>query len=55
MCLTENIVTQSATWEELRANVKDAVEAFFFDATVPNILKLEVLGACVDVIRRDQK
>jgi predicted RNase H-like HicB family nuclease len=24
-CLTESIVTQSETWDELRANVKDAV------------------------------
>lgn len=30
-CLTENILTQGATWEELRANVKEATEAYFFD------------------------
>ncbi|OLE85790.1 MAG: 2-phospho-L-lactate guanylyltransferase [Acidobacteria bacterium 13_1_20CM_2_60_10] len=30
-CLTENIFTQGDTWEELRANVREAVEAFFFD------------------------
>lgn len=25
-CLTENIVTQDDTWEELRANLREAVE-----------------------------
>jgi predicted RNase H-like HicB family nuclease len=54
-CVTENIFTQGDTWEELRANVKDAVEAFFFDAPVPSILKLNLPGARMDVIRRNQK
>lgn len=31
-CLTESIVTQGDTWEELKNMVKDAVEAYFFDA-----------------------
>ncbi len=31
-CLTEGIVTQGDTWEELKNMVKDAVEAYFFDA-----------------------
>ncbi len=30
-CLTESIVTQADTWEELRRNVKEAVSAFYFD------------------------
>ena len=30
-CLTESIVTQGDTWEELRSNVREAVEAYFFD------------------------
>lgn len=29
-CLTENIFTQGDTWEELRANVKEAVAVYFF-------------------------
>jgi predicted RNase H-like HicB family nuclease len=33
--LGENIVTEADTWEELRANVKEAVRAFFFDSTKP--------------------
>ena len=31
-CLTEGIVTQGDTWEELRANVKDAVQGIFTTA-----------------------
>ena len=30
-CLTESIFTQADTWEELRANVVEAVNAFYFD------------------------
>jgi predicted RNase H-like HicB family nuclease len=30
-CLTQDIFTQGETWEELRANVREAVKAFFFD------------------------
>jgi hypothetical protein len=30
-CLTEAIVTQGDTWEELRENVKEAVKGFYFD------------------------
>lgn len=30
-CLTESIVTQANCWEELRANVKEAVNGYFFD------------------------
>ena len=31
-CLTESIVTEGDSWEELRANVLEAVRGFFFDA-----------------------
>jgi len=31
-CLTEGIVTQGDSWEELKDMVKDAIEAYFFDA-----------------------
>jgi hypothetical protein len=30
-CLTESIFTQAENWEELRAHVKEAVAAFYFD------------------------
>jgi|SRR5712664_388195 predicted RNase H-like HicB family nuclease len=39
-CLTESIFTQGDTWEELRANVKEAVEAYFFDGPKPQSIRL---------------
>ena len=42
-CLSENIVTQGDTWAELRANIKDAVEAFFFDAPKPQAIRLHLV------------
>ena len=35
-CLTESIFTQADTWEELRCNVREAVEASHFDPTLPS-------------------
>jgi hypothetical protein len=34
-CLTESIFTQGSNWEALRASVKEAVEAFYFDRPKP--------------------
>jgi hypothetical protein len=34
-CLSESIFTEGDTWEQLRLNVRDAVEAFYFDAPKP--------------------
>ena len=42
-CLTEPIVTQGDTWAELRANVKDAVEGYYFDAPKPNAIRLHLV------------
>jgi predicted RNase H-like HicB family nuclease len=42
-CLTESIVTQGDSWEDLRANVKDAVEAYFFDGTKPQSIRLHLV------------
>lgn len=42
-CLSENIVTQGDSWGELRANVKEAVEAFFFDAPKPQAIRLHLV------------
>ena len=42
-CLTESIVTQGDTWEELRANVKDAVEGFYFDSERPSIVRMRLV------------
>jgi predicted RNase H-like HicB family nuclease len=30
-CLTDSIVTEADTWDELRQNVKEVVRAFYFD------------------------
>jgi hypothetical protein len=35
-CLTEHIFTQGDTWDDLRANVKEAVAAFYFDREGPD-------------------
>ena len=43
-CLTESIVTQADTWEELRANVLDAVEGYFFDGPKPRSIRLHLFG-----------
>jgi predicted RNase H-like HicB family nuclease len=42
-CLTESIVTQGDTWEELRAMVKDAVDAYFFDGPKPEWIRLHLV------------
>jgi predicted RNase H-like HicB family nuclease len=42
-CLTETILTQGDTWEELRANVKDAVEGYFFDGVKPESIRLHLV------------
>ncbi len=39
-CRTESIFTQGATWDELRANVKESVEAFYFDRPKPTGIRL---------------
>ncbi len=42
-CLTENIFTQGDTWEELRANVKEAVSLYFFDGPKPRAVRLRMV------------
>ena len=42
-CLTESIVTQADTWEELRANVKDDVEGYYFDGPKPRSIRLHLV------------
>ena len=43
-CLTESIFTQGETWDELRANVKEAVDAFYFDRPKPASIRLHLAG-----------
>ena len=42
-CLTEDIVTQADTWEELRTNAKEAVRAYFYDAPLPQWIRLHLV------------
>ena len=44
-CLTESIVTEGNTWEELRQNVKEVVKAFYFDEPdkLPATLRLRLV------------
>jgi predicted RNase H-like HicB family nuclease len=44
-CLTDTIVTEGDTWEDLRQNIKEAVKAFYFDRPndLPTTLRLHIL------------
>jgi predicted RNase H-like HicB family nuclease len=42
-CLTEGIFSQADTWEELRANVLEAVAAYFFDREPPSGVRLHLV------------
>lgn len=41
--LGESIFTQANTWEELRANVREAAQAFYFDAPPPASIRLRMV------------
>jgi predicted RNase H-like HicB family nuclease len=41
--LGESIITQADTWNELRANVREAVTAFYFDQPAPTSLRLHLV------------
>jgi hypothetical protein len=38
--LGESIFTEADTWEALRANVREAVKAYYFDRPAPERLRL---------------
>lgn len=42
-CLTADIFTQGDTWELLRDNVREAVEAFYFDSAPPAHIRLHLV------------
>jgi predicted RNase H-like HicB family nuclease len=42
-CLSESIFTEADTWDELRANVREAVEAFYFDGPKPGRVRLHLV------------
>lgn len=39
----ESIITEADSWDELRANVREAVAAFYFDRPAPSRLMLHLL------------
>jgi len=41
-CLSHDIFTQGDTWDELRANVQEAVSAYFFDQPRPALVRLHL-------------
>jgi hypothetical protein len=41
--LGESIFTQAHTWDQLRANVKEAVQAFYFDSAPPASIRLRLV------------
>jgi hypothetical protein len=41
--LGESIFTQADSWEELRANVREAVQAFYFDSVAPASIRLHLI------------
>ena len=41
--LSESIFTEGDTWEELRANVREAVRAYFFDRPPPQSIRLHLV------------
>jgi hypothetical protein len=42
-CLSEDIFTEADSWDELRANVKEAVAAFYYDAPAPRTVRLHLV------------
>ncbi|HUD22878.1 MAG TPA: hypothetical protein VMQ60_08555 [Acidobacteriaceae bacterium] len=39
----ESIFTQADSWEELRVNVREAVQAFYFDSVPPAAIRLRLV------------
>jgi predicted RNase H-like HicB family nuclease len=42
-CLSHDIFTQGDDWNQLRANVQEAVSAYFFDQSKPNSIRLHLV------------
>ena len=42
-CLTHGIFTQADGWDELRQNVQDAVNGYFFDQAKPSKIRLHLV------------
>jgi hypothetical protein len=41
--LGESIFTQADSWDELKANVREAVQAFYFAAAAPASIRLHLI------------
>jgi predicted RNase H-like HicB family nuclease len=39
-CLSEDIITEGDTWDALRENVREAVQAFHYDSPTPRRIRL---------------
>lgn len=39
----ENVFTQADTWDELKENVRQAVQAFYFDSAPPTSIRLRLV------------
>lgn len=39
----ESIFTEADTWDELKANVREAVQAFYFDSAPPATIRLRLV------------
>lgn len=42
-CLSHDIFTQGDTWEQVRANVQEAVAGYFFDQPKPKSIRLHLV------------
>lgn len=42
-CLSHDIFTQADSWPELRTNVREAVNAYFFDQPKPTAIRLHLV------------
>jgi predicted RNase H-like HicB family nuclease len=42
-CLSHDIFTQGDTWEQVRANVREAVAGYFFDQPKPKSIRLHLV------------
>jgi hypothetical protein len=41
--LGESIITEADSWDQLRANVREAVAAFYFDRPAPTRVRLHLV------------
>jgi predicted RNase H-like HicB family nuclease len=42
-CLSEDIITEGDTWDALRENVREAVQAFHYDSSTPRRIRLHLV------------